>query len=783
MIRLNNTNSPNASPTTVREANDGNLTVVHGSDATIALTVEPSGTTITAANAAVTKEKGDARYPLKSAVESTYLPITAAADTYLAQADAADTYLPIATAASTYLPIATAAATYLPITTATSTYLPITTAAATYLAQDDAADTYLAQDDAASTYLPITTAASTYLAQAGGPLTGLVSITRAGQDMIRLDNTNSPNANPTTVRESNDGDFVVVHGSDAAIALTIEPAGTTITAPTAAVTRQKGDARYLQSTTAASTYLPITTAASTYLPIADVPRKFYNSEASLAAAVGGLDDGTFCDVNGCIYVVDSSATGWKSALSHRGVDGVRAEGMPSNMFIGACHDLEVPRTIRLFVSADGERYSLLTPEPLLTTTGAELTGGNPSLQYHDGFWYIAAQTGVLGSYDFIVYKSRDLLGAWTRYNCNLGPTPVGSAITPMPGGSQPANYIWGTSLIIEPDGTAWVHASVRYGNDVLDDYGNTVKHFKTYAAECNSLDDMTFDTAVAVDLGTTLNMIDPDVTELNGTYYLTIKDEISKDIRVYTGASVEGPWTYEYDVSDPVYKIEGSCIVPVISNPVSGAATATYRMYVEGHNRIDGVRSTIMRVFSGTDPDTDTWATPEYVVTSYPMRHGKFLNLGYMDRSAMRSVIASVSAMSGIKPKIPDINIGLDDGASDIVPQECAVYIASADKDCQVTLYESGATRFYMLVGSALNACGITLLAAGNVPREFVIGYGKNEDIYIEFKKRPNGDYYPIGLTSDFNDNGIMNLNGLPTSSAGLSSGDGWNDSGTLKIV
>jgi len=30
---------------------------------------------------------------------------------------------------------------------------------------------------------------------------------------------------------------------------------------------------------------------------------------------------------------------------------------------------------------------------------------------------------------------------------------------------------------------------------------------------------------------------------------------------------------------------------------------------------------------------------------------------------------------------------------------------------------------------------------------------------------------------------GVINMSGMPTSSAGLSSGDLWNDAGTIKIV
>lgn len=77
--------------------------------------------------------------------------------------------------------------------------------------------------------------------------------------------------------------------------------------------------------------------------------------------------------------------------------------------------------------------------------------------------------------------------------------------------------------------------------------------------------------------------------------------------------------------------------------------------------------------------------------------------------------------------------------------------------------------------GSLFGAGGYTagIWHSGNYPLTF--GTNNSERIRIA----PNGNFY-IGKTSGSSKFGI---NGLPTSSSGLSSGDVWNDSGTLKIV
>lgn len=98
--------------------------------------------------------------------------------------------------------------------------------------------------DKPTTFAPSAHVHAQYAEKTGDTFTGVVTTTRAGQNMAAFQNTNSPNAHNTVFRIANDGNPAFVHGSDDAIALKIEPTGTTITDDNAAVTLEKGDARY-----------------------------------------------------------------------------------------------------------------------------------------------------------------------------------------------------------------------------------------------------------------------------------------------------------------------------------------------------------------------------------------------------------------------------------------------------------------------------------------------------------------------------------------------------------
>ena len=479
------------------------------------------------------------------------------------------------------------------------------------------------------------------------------------------------------------------------------------------------------------------------IPVYEAGPMFSSRERAAAAVVRGMPAGFEFYADNIRYVADSSATRLESAMSDIGVDGVIAPDMPDNAYIFAGHDQSEPtRKLRLFVSSNLSEMHQINSIAL----NYGIIGYTPSLCYRDGWWYLINSVYVVGTQDFIIFKSRDLI-TWDRYDCTLGPSAISNATTPLPGGTNPPDFVWGVEGYFDANGDFYIYASVRYGADPTDDYGNTVKHFRTYVSKCNDLNALTFDAPTAIDPdGDTQSLIDPYVMWNGYNYYLAIKDEISKKIRLYYGSTPTGPWSFANEVTDPDFKIEGPCITPRRYLD-GGIKRTTFDMLVDAHNDVSGNRSILPLRYSTGSLFSGGWSSAKRVATSHPVRHGTAINLAFIDPKALGSVKNAVAVYGAAPVKGGTVEVALTDGAQSIYPQQdCVYYVAGTGVVAEVTLLDGPADRFYFAALSEQENTGILVREAGESPRQTVIGFGLNSDQIVEYKRRgTTGKYYAVG--------------------------------------
>ena len=460
----------------------------------------------------------------------------------------------------------------------------------------------------------------------------------------------------------------------------------------------------------------------------------------MAAALPTLPAEQYIEVKGVGYVADDTATGMASAMWDRGVDGVRAADRPANAYISAFHDHNTPRVIRLYSSADGITWRLLNALPLEYDAGV-INGGNPVIRYWDGWFYLLVSFTSVGNYDFRIYKTRDFTSFIGPFNCNLGPTPVSSNTNPPPGGTVPANEVWGAEMVFTPTGEMHVFASMPYGPDITDIRGRTIGNRRTYRAKCNNLETLTFDAPqIVLPAGNDWSMIDASATRVPNGWLLNIKDSTKQTIRVYTGTNIEGPWTFQEEVENPSYAIEGSSIVP---RRLSDGSVA-WDMYVEGHNTLpDWIAAQQIMVYRG-DTGTTGWGTktPIFLRSTRGIRHGTPLNLGFEDPAAYQAFQRFAAVASGGAVETNEQWNALMAGSRSIVPNPGAVYYVTGSTVTNLTILDSSAEEFFLAVLSTNVLSGINVVDNGKVLGSVNIGFGVGNNRLVRFIKREDTGRY-----------------------------------------
>lgn len=476
----------------------------------------------------------------------------------------------------------------------------------------------------------------------------------------------------------------------------------------------------------------------------------YNTRQDFIDDLPNLQDDLTVFVRGQPYIVDSTATGYDSALQDLGVDGVRRPSEVRNVYLGAFFTTQNDNTIHLCTSLDGVNFSALNAGALSIPGAGGFSQRDPSVTWFNGEWWVFGTGAAAGSHDFVAYRSRDLI-TWSKHQCVMGGGPYFSNAVPFPGGTTPCNSIWAPEPYIE-DGRLYIAIAVRYGADLTDAFGNTIRHHATVLVELLDTATMTFSVPQIPDMdGETTSLIDMSICKVGSTYWGAVKDDAAKTIQIRSASSLLGPWVLNQTISDTQRSIEAPCLTPFYTKGLnSDAVVAGWRLYVDNNRTGPGATDPdvlVGRPYFATvtgDPG-GTWSslTPAYF--DVPVRHGSVVNLASLPPEAMQSVMQAVVGRAQQRPALTG-QVLLGSGSVTIRPQpDMTYYVEGAGNDVALNITDGPADRFWLGVWSGDPATGITV-SGGYVPRPFLLGYGRDNDTVIEMRRRgTGGQYYPSG--------------------------------------
>ena len=475
-------------------------------------------------------------------------------------------------------------------------------------------------------------------------------------------------------------------------------------------------------------------------------------------------DGENILVAGEPYVIDSTATGDKSALFDLGIDGVRRNMELDNLYLSA-HFAEkhstgdADTTLRLSTSLDGVHFTSLNSE-LIQLGDVDIEVQAPGLTWFEGRWWIFSSQSLEGSHDFVVYQSTDLI-TWAKSRVALGGGPYQSATVSYPGGDPgtPCDKIWAVEPVIE-DGVLWVVLVVRYGADYVDALGDTIPHFKPIISECLDPDNLTFGVPIEPDMGNTVSKNAPQIVKQADNYWFVCKNASSKDVELYKSTvGITGPYTLDNTIVDANRAFEGECLTRYRYYDLDDATVKTsWRLYVD--NNRTGPGETPAGELVGTPYYFETqnsnpnggWGSIQRAHFPTPVRAGSVVNLAFLPPEAARSLERAAAAKTD-----PRVNFGesleFDNGAKVLWPQpDFMYYVETTGRDAIVDLRDGAADRFYMAVFNDDAATGITILQGENSATQVLIGYGRNSMNVLEFRRRNDGLYHIIGdnIKSEF---------------------------------
>lgn len=378
-------------------------------------------------------------------------------------------------------------------------------------------------------------------------------------------------------------------------------------------------------------------------------------------------------------------------------------------------------SIQINVSSDGINFTpVFTPSFYGQDAPSNdylLKGRDPSICYFNGFFYIGCTGRQAGSYDFIVFKSKDLM-SWERVNCKLGPTAITG--TTLPGYTQQSDAIWAPEFI-EYNDELYVAISIQVDPNYTDKNSNSVTGFRPFWTKCIDIDNLTFTTPTEIPLPSLTTRIDPDIVydEKISKYVMAIKNEVQKTIECYQSNNIWGPYT---SLSTSAFSFDAEA--PSIVMMPTGAT----RIYADPYTSVSGL------VFTET-LDYVTFTSPQHI-NIYPSRHGTFRRT-----TSTRDEAKHLLAISAISPdKAYQKSFVLSAGSQSITPVEGALYYVNGSVQATVSLTIGGAKRFFLSIRSGSAEAGITISNLAGGAR--AIGFGSGLDQMYEVILDPVSNAY-----------------------------------------
>ncbi len=284
------------------------------------------------------------------------------------------------------------------------------------------------------------------------------------------------------------------------------------------------------------------------------------------------------------------------------------------MYLGSFFESDESSKVNLSLSYDGERFEKLNT-PFLWANGGtgKVIGRDPSIIFHGGWWLIAVSGFAENIYDVDCWRSRDLT-VWELVRIKIGDTPICGQS--LPGSEVVTSDVWAPDWFADGE-YLYLTVNLRFYADQTDSKGTIVKSFKPYISKCINLDTLSFGYPVAFSVPPN-NMIDATLNKIFNTYYLIVKNEISKMIEIY----------YSSNVVD-YYNV--LAIVPF--GAAAEGPTATYlpdgtiRIYADYYD-------TKKWTYFVDTKDFITFTTPKPVLYRGRIKHGTVVNCNDFDNPA-----------------------------------------------------------------------------------------------------------------------------------------------------
>lgn len=198
------------------------------------------------------------------------------------------------------------------------------------------------------------------------------------------------------------------------------------------------------------------------------------------------------------------------------------------LFLGAFFNPNEGNKIYLKVSKDGKNFN--------TLSATNLTGRDPSIAYINGNFYIVV-TNYSNDFDFIIYKSSDLITWTTHYiNANLN------------------NYYsrWAPEFFVDGD-------TIKI---IITLQETASSNFYIYTLDCTNLENLTFGNLTNITPSNESSCIDGSITKFENTYYMVVTDttQSSNDIqtsRIYTSNDLTTWALLNDNIFKTCYNVEG----------------------------------------------------------------------------------------------------------------------------------------------------------------------------------------------------------------------------------
>ncbi|MFN8681678.1 hypothetical protein ACDP63_11125 [Paracoccus sp. P2] len=490
----------------------------------------------------------------------------------------------------------------------------------------------------------------------------------------------------------------------------------------------------------------------------------YPSRAELAAALPNLAQGQRVHCEGVAYIVDSSATGFASALHPLGIDGVRVES-PQNVFFGTFFKTDLQRA-DLYTTQDPRALFQINPVPIARGANQALFGFDPSMWWdrdRKRFSVHVFQGGT--EYDVTEYRSRDLI-TWQAFYRNLGPNRVRSDTTAAPGGTVPASIVWWMGLHEEvsgPDaGQLYGISIIRAFEDFIDVHGRTIPNMQLYISRVNDRESMTFDAPVRMDFGDTVCRIG-FFPVWDGTKWVGFcKNDYDKNIECWTASTLTGAWTYSYTL-DYDEDVEGCCVVPEYYFPL-GSTTLQRRWHLLTDAYWSG------NYWHKVSTDLVNWSPEIPVASTSNIRHGNLYNFAY-EPDAVRVIEKAMAYYAPGAGQRPQRWTKLSPGLNEIHPVDDTTYYAEGTDSATVRILFPAAKRprFVALSDSPRCAIGIEdgeYFSARNGVMEY-IGGGINNRSVIELDYDGKRYTCPVSERRGSSTAGLSTQAGFPNLNSG----------------